>query len=471
MTARADAADGEGRRILIAFIVATAFVMQGIDSTLLIIAIPTISADLGIDLLLLHLAVTAYLLSLALFMPVSGWFADRFGARTMFIISLVVFTLGSVLAGLSPNLEAMVTARALQGVGGALMTPLGRLIVLRTFGPGRVLDATTWMTLPMMLGPLLGPLIGAAIISFTSWRWIFFVNVPICLAAVACTLIFVPHDRPEGRLPFDVRGFFIAGAALVLFQLSIEHMVIPLLGPAAHLPLFGASGLMLWIYIRYARKKQNPAIDLRVFGIQSFAVGVLGGGLGRIGMNASFLLIPLLLQTGMGMDPMLAAILTSTGAVGAFAAKPLLSLSIRRAGFAWTITALCIVGAVLTASFGGLAFTPDLGILVVFVMLLGAVRGMYFNSLQTLTYADLPKDLLSQGVSSGGVFQQFAMGMGISVSSVILSLLAGSHEPPGLTSFAQTFLIMAVFPLLSVPFILNLRRPPRAATTDIDPVP
>ncbi|MFN4212226.1 MAG: MFS transporter, partial [Devosia sp.] len=188
MPAPAGAPITEGRRILIAFIVACAFLMQGIDSTLLTIAIPTIAEALEVDPLMLHLAITGYLLSLAVFMPVSGWFADRFGARLVFCAALAAFTFGSLVASQAPNLSALVAARVLQGFGGALMTPVGRLLVLKAFGPGRTLDAMTYLTLPVLIGPLLGPLLGATIISFASWRWLFLVNVPVCALTILLTL-------------------------------------------------------------------------------------------------------------------------------------------------------------------------------------------------------------------------------------------------------------------------------------------
>lgn len=463
MQMAADTQPGDGRRILIAFIVATAFVMQGIDSTLLIIAIPTISDALSVSPLLMHLAVTAYLLSLALFMPVSGWFADRIGNRSMFCISLLLFTLGSALAGLAPGLTELVVARTIQGIGGAMMTPIGRLIVLRTFGPGRTLDAMTYMTLPMTLGPLLGPLIGASIISVASWRWLFFVNVPICLAAVVLTLIFVPRDQTTVKVRFDFLGFVIAGATLIAFQLSVEHLATPIFGLHATAPMFGLTGLMLFVYVRHARRIQNPALDISLFSIRAFNVAIFGGGLGRIGLNSGFFLIPLFLQIGLGMNPLTAAAFSSTAALGAFVSKPVLHFSIIRYGYATTIIALSVVGAVLTAGFALVAQAPAAALLIPYVIVTGAVRGMYFNVVNALTYADVPSQLLSKGVSSGGVFQQLAMGLGISVSAAMLSLVADGRTVPNLGDFAITFIIMAVFPLLSVPMIKSLRNAERRA--------
>lgn len=461
ITTPVDAQPGDGRRILIAFIIATAFVMQGIDATLIIIAIPTISDALKVDPLMLHLAVTGYLLSLALFMPVSGWFADRIGNRTTFCLSLLLFTLGSALAGMAPNLTGLVAARIVQGIGGAMMTPVGRLIVLKTFGRGRTLDAMTYMTLPMMIGPLLGPLIGASIISVASWRWLFFVNVPICLAAVALTLVFVPRDKPAGSVPFDFIGFVIGGVTLIAFQLSVEHLSTPIFGLVATAPMFAITGLLLLIYVRHARRVPDPALDISLFSVRSFNVSVLGGGLGRIGLNSGFFLIPLLLLIGLNMKPLTAAAFASTGAIGAFVSKPVLRFAIIRYGYAVTITVLSIIGAALTAGFALVALAPTAALLIPYVIVVGAVRGMYFNAVNALTYKDVPGEMLSKGVSSGGVFQQLAMGLGVSVSAAVLSLVANGRTHPDLHDFSTTFLIMAVFPLLSLPMIWSLRKAER----------
>lgn len=453
---------GDGRRILIAFIVATAFVMQGVDTTLLIIAIPTISKALDVEPLLLHLAVTAYLLSLALFMPVSGWFADRIGNRTVFCAALLLFTFGSMLAGVAPGLTGLVAARVIQGVGGAMMTPIGRLIVLKTFGPGRTLDAMTYMTLPMTLGPLFGPLIGASIISVASWRWLFFVNVPICLAAVALTLIFVPRDRPNGKTtPFDFMGFIIGGATLVVFQLGVEHLATPIFGLLATAPILALAGALLLLYVRHARRVSHPALDISLFKIRSFNVAILGGGLGRIGINSGFFLVPLLLQIGLGMDPLTAAAFAATAALGAFISKPVLHFAIRRWGYAGTIAVLSLFGAALSAGFALITEVPAPAALIAYVVVVGAARGLYFNAVNTLTYTDVPPHLLSRGVSSGGVFQQLAMGLGVSVSAAVLTLVAGGRAIPTLGDFSTTFVIMAVFPLLSLPWILSLKNEER----------
>ncbi|MGV8831713.1 MAG: MFS transporter [Devosia sp.] len=446
----------ESRRILIAFIVSCAFLMQGIDTTLLTIAIPTIANSLQVDPLLLHLAITGYLLSLAVFMPVSGWFADRFGARAVFCAALAAFTFGSVIAAMAPNLPLLVAARVLQGFGGAMMTPVGRLLVLKAFGPGRTLDAMTYLTLPVLIGPLLGPLLGATIISFASWRWLFIVNVPVCIIAILLTLRFVPALGKGVPTRFDLGGFLLVGLSLVLFQLGVEHLAHPLLGTWGTGLIFAASIVIFAFYAQQAQGRSGRALDLTLFSQRPFRVGVIAGGIGRVGLNSSAFLLPLLLQIGFGMPPIAAAALSSLAAVGAFAAKPVLSRSINTLGYRTTLVTVAILGALLMASFSMFGVGTPLPVLVAAVLALGATRTMHFNAVNSLTYSDVPDDKLSVSVASAGVFQQLSMGIGVSICAAILSMLVPEGGLPTIADFQMVFLAMAIVPLLSIPLLFTL---------------
>jgi MFS family permease len=292
--------------------------MQGVDSTLLTTAIPAIARGLDVTPLALHLAVTAYIISLAVFMPLSSWLADRIGTRRVFCGALIVFVAGSALCGMAANLPMLIAARVLQGLGGAVMTPVGRLILLRAFGAGGTLEAMSYLTLPMVLGPLLGPMLGATLVTYASWRWIFFVNLPICGLALGAALAMVPQDRPAEAAPrFDFSGFAMSAMAIVLFQFGLENLAEPALGHLASLGLFAAAVALALLYLAHARKVPHPALDLSLFSVRAYRAGVVGGGLSRIGLNASAFLLPLLLQLGFGMTPLLAGTLTAIGALGA----------------------------------------------------------------------------------------------------------------------------------------------------------
>lgn len=448
-----------GRQIAIACVVACAFVMQGVDMTLLTIAIPTIAPDLGVSPLVMHFAITAYLLSLAVFMPVSGWFADRFGARRVFCGAVCIFVLGAVLAGLSPTLGLMVPARFLQGFGGALMTPVGRLILLRAFGKGRTLDAMMWLTIPVLIGPLVGPLLGAVIVQHFDWRLIFFVSLPICAMTLILARWLMPPDTDERkRTGFDWGGFAMAGAALTLFQLGVEHLGHPLIGgEITTVALFAAAFVTFRIYRRHAARHPAPALDLRLFRLRAFRVGVIAGGIGRVGVNSLAFLLPLVFQVGMGMTPIEAGLIAATAALGAFAAKPFLKRMVARWGYGPTITGVVALSAVLIAGFAFLSEGMSAWLIVPYVIVAGSARTVYFNTVNALTYSDVPPEELSRSVATAGVFQQLSMGLGISLSAALLALVAGEGHVLEMSDFATVFLMMAAIPLIALPVFARLR--------------
>ena len=444
------------KAIVTAFIVASAFLMQSIDSTLLVVAIPSISEHLKATPLALHFAITTYTISLAIFMPVSGWFADRYGARRVFCAALVIFTLGSMLCGLSGNLLQMVGARALQGFGGAIMTPVGRLIVLRAFGKGGTLDAMTYLSLPLVVGPMMGPLLGGFIVTYASWQWIFYVNVPICLVALAVTSIFIARDGPAEPQPFDFSGFFIVGACLLLFQLGVESLGHPFAGTLGTMAFFASAVIVGIAYRRHALRRDNPAFDIDLFSGRPYAVGVIGGGIGRVGLNASAFLLPLLLQIGFGLSPLQAGFYTFLSAFGIFGGKPLIRIALRRFGFRILLIFLVLLGSGLLAAFAAVGPTMPGVILAAHVVVLGAIRSMHFNTVNTLTYSDVPQNLLSRAVSSAGVIQQLSMGMGVSVSAAVLALSMGGNHVLSMHDFSLAFLAMGAIPLLSLPILFGL---------------
>lgn len=452
----------ESHRIAIAFVVACAFLMQGVDTTLLTIAIPEISADLGESPLSLHLLITAYLLSLAVFMPVSGWFADRFGARRVFTWSVALFMGASMACAAMPGLWTMIPLRMVQGFGGALMTPVGRMIVLRAFGPGRTLDGMTWLTIPVLIGPLIGPLIGATLIEVAPWRTLYFVNAPICLAAIIGAARLIPETPPEGAGAFDLGGFLLAGASLVLFQLGVEALSHPGWGAPGAILLVVASLAVFQVYRRHAKGRDRPALDLRLFSNASYRTGVIAGGIGRVGINSSAFLLPLFLQLGLGFRPIHAGLLAALSGLGSFASKPLLKRCVARFGFRRVLLAITGLGTLSLGAFAGVSEAWPMALLIVLVLVAGAVRTLYFNAANTLTYTDLKDTELSRAVSSAGVFQQLTMGLGISVSAALLSVIQTPGGTLQLVDFQWTFAIMALIPLLSLPVLIRYRDTPPA---------
>ena len=305
------------RRWLIPLVVAFGFLMEGLDSTIITVAIPNIAASLHETALRLSLAITSYLLSLAVFIPISGWIADRFGARSVICAAFAVFTIASALCGLSVNLPMLVAMRVLQGVGGAMMNPVGRLILLRAFPRDQLVRAISYSSMPSLIGPTLGPILGGVITSYASWRWIFYVNIPFGILAILVSFRVVENLRGSTASRFDLPGFLICGAALSSLQFVLETVGRGAVDRGLQTAMFGVGIVCLLAYWRHAGRCSNPVLDLTLFGIRTFRVGVLAGGLCRIGIGAPSFLLPLLLQLGFGLSPIQSGSLTFATSLGA----------------------------------------------------------------------------------------------------------------------------------------------------------
>ncbi|HEY1386163.1 MAG TPA: DHA2 family efflux MFS transporter permease subunit, partial [Dongiaceae bacterium] len=320
-------------RLLIPLTIASAFLMEHLDSTIITTAIPRMAADLDTTVLRMNLAVTAYVLTLAVFIPVSGWLADRFGARRVFMLALLVFTASSALCGLVENLPQLVVARCLQGLGGAMMTPVGRLILLRSFPRSQFVTAMLYMSLPALIGPVMGPLVGGFLTTYASWRWIFYVNIPFGLLGCMLALRFIEEVRDERPAPFDFLGFLMVGVGLGLLQLGIENLSRPVLGPAMIATVLIAAIVLLLAFALHSQFHATPAVDLTLFRLRTFRVGTLAGGICRLGMNGVPFLLPLMLQVAIGLSPAESGALTFALALGAVGLRPISTRMLRLLGF------------------------------------------------------------------------------------------------------------------------------------------
>lgn len=444
-------------RLLIPMIVAVAFLMEQLDATILTTAIPDMAASLRSTPVRLNLAVTTYVLVLAIFIPVSGWFADRFGARKVFVAALAVFTLGSVACGAAQSLPMLVATRAVQGFGGAMMTPVGRLILLRSFPRRDLVRAMTYMTLPAILGPVAGPLLGGLITTYASWRWIFFVNIPFGLAGILLALRFVEDTRGDAERPFDLPGFLLVGAGVALIQVGMEAAGRPFVPAGAIALSLAVAAALLLAFVAYARRVAHPAVDLGLFGQRSFAVGTLAGGLCRVGLNGAPFLLPLMLQVGFGMSPVASGSLTFVSSVGAVLVRVVAGPLLRRFGFKGVLSGSAILGALVLAGFALLEPTTPRWIIAAAIFLFGLMRSTQFMTSNTLSYADLPAAQLSRATSLGGVLQQLSVSFGVSASATVLSLVGGHGGVLTPARFHETFLLTAVVPLLALPGFLFLR--------------
>ncbi len=444
-------------RILIPLIVAFAFLMEQLDSTIVTTAIPAMARSLDVGALQMSSAVTSYILSLAVFIPVSGWIADRFGARRVFAAALLIFTIASALCGLAESLPVLVMMRILQGFGGAMMTPVGRLILLRAFPREQLVRAMIYMSIPAIIGPTIGPILGGVLTTYTSWRWVFYVNVPIGLAGILLALRFVEDTRPAERESFDVTGFLLCGIGLGLVQFGIENLQRLMAPRVIVLGLTGAGILLLLAYLPYARNRVNAALDLSLFSIRTFRISTLSGGLSRTGVNAVPFMLPLLFQIGFGLSAVQSGLLTFISSTSALAVRPIASWLLRTFGFRRLLAGNAVICAAVIASFASIqARTPHWADFLL-VLVFGIVRSVQFMMTNTLTYADTPAEKLSHSTSLGGVIQQLTVSFGVSIAAVLLALIAGPGRRPDVADFHLAFLLVALITLLSAPGFLRLR--------------
>lgn len=458
-------------RLLIPLIVAFAFLMEQLDATIVTTAIPDMARSLHVAPLQMNLTITAYILSLAVFMPLSGWIADRYGARRVFAAALVVFTTASALCGLSDSLRALVAMRVLQGFGGAMMTPVGRLVLLRAFPRSELVTAMTYMTVPAVIGPALGPILGGVLTTYASWRWVFYVNVPIGMAGVLLALRFVEDTRADRQARFDIIGFLLCGSGLGLLQFAFENVGHPVLPQPIVLGLLAAGLLLLAAYVPYARQRPDAALDLSLFTIRSFRVSTLAGGLSRIGVNAVPFMLPLLFQIGFGLSPVQSGSLTFVSSLGTLVVRPVSARLMRRFGYRGLLSANGVLCAGIIASFALVQPATPRWQVFLLVLVFGVARSTQFMTTNTLTYADTPAGKLSRSTSLGGVIQQLTVSFGVSIAAALLGLIAGPGRLPDVADFHKAFLLVALITLISAPGFLRLRPEDGAQVSGYRPRP
>ncbi|MGH6853332.1 MAG: MFS transporter, partial [Methylocella sp.] len=385
--------------LITALTVACALFMENLDSTVISTSLPAIAKDLHEDPISLKLALTSYLISLAIFIPASGWAADRFGARAIFRAAILVFTLGSILCGMAGTLPELVGARVIQGLGGAMMVPVGRLLLLRSVERSELVNAFSFLTIPALLGPMTGPLLGGFITTYFHWRWIFWINVPISAIGIVLATMFVEDVKDGAAWPLDVTGFLLCGLGLASLLFGLGGIGRGLMAWQAAIALAGVGILDLAAYGLHARGAVFPLLDLRLLSIKTFRASVAGGSLFRIGIGSIPFLLPLMLQSGFGLNAFHSGSITFIASVGAMAMKATAPRILRLFGFRRVLLYNAMLSAAFLGCFG--FFTPSTPVALMMGLLLvgGFVRSLEFTSLNAIAYAEIDSAKMSAAVT------------------------------------------------------------------------
>ncbi len=431
-------------------IMATSIFMQMLDSTILNTALPSIAESLNESPLNMQNAIISYVLTLALFMPASGFLADKFGTRKTFILSLVLFSLGSVFCSLSQDLTQLVVSRVIQGLGGALMTPVGKLAMIKTYKKNELVKALNYAIIPALIGPVLGPLLGGYLVDYLSWHWIFIINIPFGIAGIILGMKYMP-DYHSGETHFDLKGFLIFAAASLLLSVSLElfgntQNITPIL------MIFILGFLLFYFYYRHAKKATNPLFPLNLFQVRTFRVGIVGNMVTRLGISSVPLLLPLMIQIAYGGSAVISGWIVAPMALTAMFGKNYVIRILNRFGYRKTLYYNTIILGILIIFLAVPGITDSLYWFVPIIALMGFFNSIQFTSMNTISIADLRSFHTSSGNSLLSVNQQLAVGFGISLGLLILNifetqtnLISGEIH----NAFRYTFLTIGLLTILS----------------------
>jgi len=448
---------GAARRV--ALIVAAAFFMQNLDGAIINTSLPQMARAFAVRPNDLNIGITAYILSTAAFVPLSGWIADRLGAKRVFAAAIVVFTLASLACGLAQNLWLFVAARAVQGLGGALMTPVGRMVVLKSAAKADLLAATALITWPALIAPVVGPVLGGFITTYVDWRWNFFLNLPLGLAGVALVLAFIPGGRDESRGRFDPLGFLLTSTSLIALLAGLEGLT---QGRALAL---SAAGLLLgiglgWTAIRHLRRHDAPLLELSSLKVRTFVISTVeAGNLMRLTIAATPFLLPLMFQVAFGLSAWRAGLYVLAYFAGNLLMKTVTTPALRRFGFRNVLVAN---GALAGLAMLACAFlTPATSAVIVVLVLLaaGLTRSMQFTALATLAFADIEPHQRGSSSTLSSMLQQVAAGLGVALGAILLTASQGLRGAGhlALADFRFAFIAVGVMALLGSALFLRLR--------------
>ncbi|HEU4622659.1 MAG TPA: MFS transporter [Burkholderiaceae bacterium] len=429
----------------LSLIVACALFMEHMDSTIIATSLPVIARSLGEDPIALKLALTSYLVSLAVFIPLTGWMTDRFGSRRIFKTAIGVFLLGSVLCGFVTSLGGFVMARFIQGMGGAMMVPVGRIVLMKSVDKKDLVAALAWLTLPALFGPLLGPAVGGLITTYFDWRFIFFINVPIGLAGIALASRYVPQLKEPPR-PFDMLGFAVLAVGVSALVLGLATAGQHLLAWHASLVCIAVGVVFIALYAWHAHRVEHPVLDFHYLRIPTYRIGVLGGALFRIGVGATPFLLPLMLQIGFGMTPLQSGLITCISALAAIFMKTISTRVLRRFGFRRVLMVNGVCASFTVALYGVLTPATSTALMLGVLFFGGFFRSMQFTAVNAIAFADIERRDMGAASSLGNVIQQLSLGTGVTVGAYTLQFAHRmlGHEALHPEDFAVAFVIVGL---------------------------
>ncbi|EDU8193618.1 DHA2 family efflux MFS transporter permease subunit [Salmonella enterica subsp. diarizonae] len=434
------------------WIAAMAFFMQALDATILNTALPAIAHSLNRSPLAMQSAIISYTLTVAMLIPVSGWLADRFGTRHVFMIAVSLFTLGSLACALSSSLSELVIFRVVQGVGGAMMMPVARLALLRAYPRSELLPVLNFVTMPGLVGPILGPVLGGVLVTWASWHWIFLINIPIGVIGILYARKYMPNFTTPRR-KFDMTGFFLFGLSLVLFSSGMELFGEKIVATWIASAIIFCSIVLLLAYIRHARRHPTPLISLSLFN----SVGIAGNLATRLGTGCVPFLMPLMLQVGFGYPALIAGCMMAPTALGSIIAKSTVTQVLRRLGYRKTLVGITVFIGLMIAQFSFQSPAMSIWMLVLPLFILGMAMSTQFTAMNTITLADLTDDNASSGNSVLAVTQQLSISLGVAISAAVLRIYEGFAGTSTVEQFHYTFITMGAITIVSALMFMLLR--------------
>jgi EmrB/QacA subfamily drug resistance transporter len=446
---------------LLPWLVAVAFFMESLDTTILNTAVPSISEALGVSVLSMKAVLASYTLSLAVFIPISGWMADRFGTRRVFASAIGLFTLGSLLCGISTNIHLLVLCRVLQGFGGAMMVPVGRLTLVRAFEKSELVRTMSFVAIPALIGPMLGPIAGGLVVRYLHWRYIFFLNIPIGIAGLVLVYLHLPDYKEKRTKPLDIVGLILFGSGIALLSYVLEIFGEHLLSVREISALLAISIALLVGYGLHGLEAKFPLLNLSLFRIRTFRAAVAGGFFTRLGIGGVPFLLPLLYQVGLGYTPVQSGLLIMPQAVASMTMKLIMQRLLTRLGYRGVLISNTVCIGFLLILFATIGLGTPVWLIVLLAFLYGGFTSLQYTSMNTLVYADISETQASNASSIASTMQQMAISFGVAIAGLATAFFVPDTVRSNQTMFIhgihEAFIALGVFTVLSTTVFRELR--------------